>query len=98
MDEIGFRNWLATTGKSRKMQSDAVSRLKAIQRELGNCDLDSEYKNDCCHKLLSALDHKGINESMESFGSVNLPIGKYSLSSYKYALRMYITFIESTQI
>lgn len=96
MDEIEFRSWLAATGKSKKMQSDTVSRLKCIQRELGNCDLDIEFKNDKCESLLLALSHKGENDAMQSFYPVKLPIGKDALNTYKYALRLYLRFLEST--
>lgn len=95
MDEIGFRTWLANAGKNRKVQADAVSRLKTLQRELGSCDLDNEYNSDGCANILAALHNKGENDLMRSYGDVKLPIGKYTLSTYRYALNMYIRFRES---
>lgn len=94
MDELGFKRWLFNRKIDKKIQSDIVSRLKAIQRELGNCDLDIEYKKDKCEHIVNALSHKGENEYMESYGVVKLPIGKYSLSTYRYALNMYLRFLE----
>lgn len=94
MNEVDFRNWLAKSDKSKKVQSDIVSRLKAIQREMGNCDLDAEYSNDKCETLFKAFGNKGINDTMKQYGSVNLPIGQYTLSVYRYALRTYIQFLE----
>ena len=94
MDEIGFRAWLSSAGKDRKVQCDAVSRLKTLQRELGACDLDNEYSKDRCANILAALKSKGENDIMRSFGDVKLPIGKYTLSTYRYALNMYIQFRE----
>lgn len=95
MNEVDFRNWLAKSNKNKKVQSDIVSRVKAIQREMGNCDLDVEYNNDKCKTLLEAFKNKGLNDTMEQFGAVNLPIGKYSLGAYSYALRIYIQFLET---
>lgn len=95
MDEIGFRAWLSKAGKNKKVQCDAVSRLKALQRELGPCELDSEYNKDGCANILAALKDKGENDIMHSFGDVKLPIGKYALSTYRYALNMYIQFREN---
>lgn len=92
MDEINFRNWLSGSGKSRKVQCDTVSRLKALQRELGACDLDDEYNRDACNRILAALQKKGENDIMRSYGDVKLPIGQYTLSTYRYALNMYIKF------
>ncbi|MBQ9845299.1 MAG: hypothetical protein IJO54_04370 [Oscillospiraceae bacterium] len=97
MDEIGFRNWLSNTGNNKKVQADAVSRLKTLQRELGFCDLDIEYNANKCANILAALKDKGENELMRSYGKVNLPIGKYTLSTYRYALNLYIHFRESQE-
>ena len=95
MDEIGFRTWLANAGKNRRVQADAVSRLKTLQRELGCCDLDHEYNSDKCTHILAALKNKGENDLMRAYGEVKLPVGKYTLSVYRYALNMYIQFRES---
>lgn len=94
MDETGFRNWLSRSGKNKKMQSDAVSRLRTLQRELGACDLDDEYDHDACTRMLAALQNKGENETMRSYGTVNLPVGRYTLGTYRYALNLYIRFRE----
>ena len=76
MDEIGFRTWLASSGKNRKVQADAVSRLKTLQRELGCCDLDNAYSTDGCAKILTALKNKG--NSFFIFVFLPLQIGKYA--------------------
>lgn len=95
MDEIGFRSWLSNSNKNPKVQSDTISRLKTIQRELGNIDIDEEYVKDKCERLLSAFSNKGLNEIMAGYGKVKLPIGKYTLSTYRYALNMYIQFLKN---
>ena len=94
MNEVDFRNWLAKSDKSKKVQSDIVSRLKTIQREMGNCDLDAEYNNNKCETLFKAFENKGVNDTMRKYGTVKLPIGQYTLSVYRYALRIYIQFLE----
>lgn len=92
MDELNFKLWLNENGKTKKVQSDMISRLKALQRELLGCDIDKEYEKNKCKKLILALKNKGINDTMKSYGDVNLPIGKYSLATYRYALNNYIKF------
>ena len=91
MDEIKFRNWLLKNGKNKKVCSDTISRIKKIERELGNIDLDEEYEKDQCQNLLNAFKNTGRNEQMEKYNS-NLPIGRYHLSTYKYAVQVYISF------
>ncbi|MGO4961398.1 hypothetical protein ACTQ5X_06605 [Jeotgalibaca porci] len=96
MDEVNFKNWLEKYNFNSKVQSDLISRLKRLERELGNCDLDKEFKKNECKYLLSLFDNKGINKEMERFGEVSLPIGQYHLSTYKYALNKYIHFSRET--
>lgn len=93
MNEVNFRLWLNDNGYSKKVQSDIVSRLKKIEREFGFIDIDDEYASDKCEKLLLCFKNKGENEDMEKFNSPSLPIGKYQLSTYKYAVRLYIKFL-----
>lgn len=93
MNEVNFRLWLNDNGYSKKVQSDIVSRLKKIEREFGFIDIDDEYSNDKCEKLLSSFKNKGENEEMKRFNSLSLPIGKYQLSTYKYAVSLYLKFL-----
>ena len=97
MKEQPFREWLIKNGNNKKLQSDALSRLRAVQRELGNCDLDEVYKTDKCEKLLKALSKKGINDTMKEYGEVKLPIGKYTLAAYRYALGQYLKYKEEAE-
>lgn len=96
MNELDFREWLTTMNVPRKVQSDLVSRLKKLQRELNNCDLDECYKQDKCVDLFRIFDNKGINKAMAEYQTARLPIGKYHLSAYKYALRKYVEFLATT--
>lgn len=96
MNEIEFRVWLNNEGLSRKVQSDLISRIKKIERAFDNCDIDEEYNKDHCVFILSLFHNKGINTDMERFGETNLPIGKYQLSAYKYAIQKYVVYRKVT--
>ena len=39
MNEVEFRNWLASKGMKKKVQSDTVSRLKRVEKEINRCDI-----------------------------------------------------------
>lgn len=95
MNEMDFRTWLFHKGFNKKVVSDIVSRLKRIERELNYCDIDMEYRKDECSTLLSLFRTKGINRQMNAI-KTSLPIGKYQLSTYKYALQKYIAFLSET--
>jgi hypothetical protein len=55
MNEIEFRDWLATNGMNKKVISDYVFRLKKIEREIDHCDIDEQYRNDKCQHLMKLL-------------------------------------------
>jgi hypothetical protein len=95
MNEIDFKEWLQKQHTTKKVQGDLISRIKRLERAFDNIDLDEEYQKDKCCFLLSLFKNKGINSEMNKFEMVELPIGKYQLSTYKYALKKYISFIES---
>lgn len=95
MKEIEFRQWLFKNEVNKKMQSDTVSRLKRFERINGQIDIEEEYKKDKCKFLYSLFENKGINDNMKKMGDTGLPIGKYQLSTYKYALSLYIKFLQS---
>lgn len=97
MNELDFRTWLSRQGVNKKVASDMVSRIKRIEREANYCDIDIEYRKDECSALLSLFKNKGINDNMNSL-ETTLPVGKYQLSTYKYALKKYIAFIKGTTL
>lgn len=97
MNEIDFRIWLSQQGVNKKVSSDMVSRLKRIEREINRCDIDIEYRKDECSALLSLFRNKGINEQMNVL-KTSLPVGKYQLSTYKYALQRYILFLQESTL
>ncbi len=96
MNEMGFRIWLQHIGISRKVQSDLVSRIKKLEREFENCDIDEEFQRDGCAALLALFQNKGQNEEMGRLATANLPIGKSYLSAYKYALKKYVDYLIAT--
>ena len=96
MNEIDFTVWLKSNGTSNKVCSDYVSRLKRVERSLIDCDLDEEFVKDRCQHLLSLFTQTGRNEEMRKRMIGNLPIGKYYLSAFSYAIRKYVVFKEDT--
>lgn len=92
MNELEFRKWLNDNGTSKKMQSDLVSRIKRIEKEINHCDIDSEYHNDQCKGLLSYFEKNGCNERMDTIKNCTLPIGRYSMSSFRYSIKKYMHF------
>ena len=97
MNEIDFRIWLSQQGVNKKVSRDMVSRLKRIERDINRCDIDIEYRKDECSALLSLFRNKGINEQMNVL-KTSLPVGKYQLSTYKYALQRYILFLQESTL
>lgn len=96
MNEIDFRNWMQKKQFNRKVQSDIVSRLKKIEREIENCDIDEQYRSDKCRMLLSLFLNMGMNDGMKNYPNAKFPIGKYYMSAFRYALNQYISFCEET--
>lgn len=94
MNEIKFRQWLSKNNISKKMQSDLVSRLKRFERINGHIDIEEGYRKDNCSFLFSLFKNKGINNNMKKMGETELPIGKYQLSTYKYALSLYVKYLQ----
>ena len=96
MNEIDFTVWLKANSTSNKLCSDYVSRLKRIEHSIMDCDLDDEYDKDRCQFLLSLFMQTGRNEEMKKRMIGDLPIGKYYLSAFSYAVRKYVAFKDET--
>lgn len=94
MFEFEFAVWLVKKNYSRKLCSDYISRLKRLEHSISNCDIDEEYNKDKCEDLLLLFENSGKNEKMASRLIDNLPIGKYYLSTYKYAIKKYVEFLD----
>ena len=94
MNEVDFRNWLASKGTGSKVQTDYISRLRRVERELDNCDLDDEYKRDRCEYLLSVFLKMGNNDKMKKYPNAKFPIGKYHLSTYRHSIKKYVEFCD----
>ena len=96
MNELDFRKWLEKRGTNKKVQGDHISRLKRIERELGHCDLDEQYRSDRCEFILGVFLHKGENANMDLFPQANLPIGNYYMSTYRHSIKKYVEFCDTT--
>ena len=94
MNEIGFRNWLINNGTNRKVVGDTVSRLKRIEREINHCDIDEQYRSDKCEYLMSLFLKLGNNDGLKNYPNADLPIGKYYMSTFRYALKQYVKFCD----
>lgn len=97
MNELDFRNWLLKKGTSSKVVGDTVSRLKRIEREIENCDIDEQYRSDKCEFLKDLFKNQGNNDQMKKYPRAQFPIGKYYMNTYRYALKQYVLFLEAQQ-
>ncbi len=97
MRELDFYNWLTNKSIPKKLCSDYISRLKRLEHSLSDCDIDDEYLKDKCKTLLELFYKSGQNEKMASRHIGNLPIGKYHIASYKYAINKYLEFLKFNQ-
>ncbi|MEH8022994.1 hypothetical protein P9079_11135 [Gallibacterium anatis] len=98
MNEIEFRNWLTNKNVKPKIIVDTVSRLKRIEREINNCDIDEQYRNDKCEHLLKLFLNMGNNTEMKMHPNTHFPIGKYYMSTYRRALKQYIEFLDNVTL
>lgn len=96
MREIEFRNWLIENGTQKKVAGDTVSRLRKVEKEFDQCDIDEQYHIDRCEFLMNAFKNSGKNEYMSKYPDANFPIGKYYICTYRYALKKYVAFCEVT--
>lgn len=98
MNEVEFKNWLLTNNVDKKVQSDLISRLKRIEREIEYCDIDEQYRNDKCKYLMSLFANMGKSLELKKYTDVNFPIGKYSMNTYRYAIRYYVKFCDEQYV
>lgn len=94
MNEVDFKNWLVKENVNQKVRSDIVSRIKKIEKEIENCDIDEQYHSDRCEYLMSLFLNMGLNDKMKKFSNANFPIGKYHMSTFRYAIRYYVSFCD----
>ena len=95
MREVEFKQWLKDCGTTSKVITDTLSRLRRIEREIENCDIDKQYRSDKCKVLLEMFKHMGKNDLMKEYPNTTFPIGKYYMSTYRLALKKYVLFLES---
>lgn len=92
MNEIKFRNWLISKGIKTKVAVDFISRLKRIEREREDCDIDDQYRIDKCERLLRMFLHMGNNAEMKKYPNADFPLGKYYMNTYRHAIKQYVRF------
>ena len=95
MNGVEFKNWMDKNNVNHKVQSDIISRIKKIEREIENCDIDEQYRRDKCNYLMSLFLNMGLNEKMKKYPNANFPIGEYYMSTFRYAIKYYVKFCES---
>ncbi len=92
MRDLEFKLWIDKNKYNKKVVSDITSRLKRIEREFNFIDIDFEYENNDCSYLLGLLKNSGNNEHIKKYKNLSLPLGKCCLSTYSYAIRLYIKY------
>ncbi len=92
MNEIDFKIYLTKQNVNKKVISDHISRLKRIERSLKNCDLDEEYEKDKCTSLSNLFSSKVKHESFQNIMTFPLPIGAYTMSTFKYSIKKYVDY------
>lgn len=98
MNEVEFRNWLSKNDVNKKIQSDIISRIKRIEREINQCDIDEQYRIDKCEYLISLFSNMGDNERMKMYPNNSFPIGKYYMSTFRHAIKKYVSFCEELAV
>ncbi len=96
MNEVEFKNWLVKKDVNKKVQSDIVSRIKKIEKEIENCDIDEQYRSDRCEYLMSLFSNMGMNNEMKKYPFADFPIGKYYMSTFRHAIKHYVRFCDDT--
>lgn len=94
MNEFDFYVYLRNRDVSRKICSDNISRLRRVEKCIADCDLDEEYYKDRCTELLSYFAKKGENDKIKKVLIGNLPIGNYTMNTFKCAIRKYVDFMD----
>lgn len=96
MNEIDFRNWLFNKNTKPKVISDIISRIKRIEHELVDRDIDEQYQIDKCMNLLKLFQSRKNTHIDEEKHHINLQNSKLHVNTHKYALKKYINFCEET--
>ncbi len=94
MNEVEFKIWLSNNRTAPKIQSDLVSRLKRVEREIKDCDIDEQYRSDKCEYLMSLFSNMGKNPEMEKYPDSDFPVGKYTMNTFRHAIKCYVKFCD----
>ncbi|RMA78508.1 hypothetical protein JN00_0338 [Metamycoplasma subdolum] len=94
INEVEFKIYSEKHKVNKKVISDIISRLKKIEKSLENCDLNDEFQKNCCKSLLNLFAKNGNNNEIKKVLIGSLPIGKYSMSTYRHAIKKYVSFMK----
>lgn len=95
MDEVGFLNFLRSKGIDKKICSDHISRIKRVEKCIADCEIEEEYRKDRCSQLLSYFEKKS-SEKIKKVLIAPLPIGRYSMNTFRYSIKRYIEFLDNS--
>lgn len=96
MNKYDFYMYLKYKGFSNKVCSDNISRISRIEKSIMDCDIDDEYHKDKCESLMKLLERKR-EEELKKVLTGNLPIGSYTMSTYRYAVKKYVEFMNDLE-
>lgn len=97
MNENGFYIYLRNLGMSTKVSRDNISRIKRVEKSIKNCDIDEDYRLDKCESLMNLFNKKIEIEEIKKVLIGRLPIGSYTMNTYKYAIRKYVAFMDESE-
>ena len=70
--------------------------IKKVEKEIENCDIDEQYRRDRCAYLMSLFLNMGLNDEMKKYPNAKFPIGKYHMSTFRHAIKYYISFCDES--
>lgn len=94
MNSRKFKSWLIENGSSPKVASDQASRLRRLEKELKECDIDEQYRKDKCKELIELLSIRHRKNENNIITDTKLPVNKYYMSAYRLALKKYVLFCD----
>ncbi len=92
-----FREWLDGQSENKRLNSNAVSRAKRVEKEMKNVNsrfsYEKEYKKDKGESFVRMVEKKGVTLP----NGVNLPKGTDQMYCIAFAVRKVFQFLSKTQ-
>lgn len=92
MDVNGLYIYLLNSGLSIKVSKDIISRINRLEKVIINFDIEQEYLKNECKNILDLLSKNADVHKLKKMLTGKLPIGNYTMNTYKYAIRKYVKF------